>query len=281
MQRRDFLRSALGAVAGGAILPRLAGAEWRGARPAGSLGPIGIQLYTVRGAMARDLEATLATIARIGYREVEFAGLFDHPAAAVRKILDRNGLVAPSSHVGLPRDMSAWPAMLDDALALGQSYIICPSFPSRDLSPDGMKRIAAQFNAAGAAARKAGLQFGFHNHAQEFQPVDGQVPYDLLLAECDPALVTFEIDIYWMVTGGRDPLAYLAKYPGRFPMVHAKDRTADGKMTDVGSGVIDFPKILAAFKRAGLQHCFVEHDNPADPFASARASFTYLDGLTF
>jgi sugar phosphate isomerase/epimerase len=279
MQRRAFIRTAAGAIAGGAFLPRFAHAGWP--VPPGSLGPIGIQLYTVRGAMARDMEATLATLAEVGYREVEFAGLFNHPAADVRKMLDRHGLVAPSSHVGLPGDMSAWPAMLDDATALGQSYIICPSLPGRDLSPDGMKRIAARFNAAGAAARKAGLQFGFHNHADEFKPVDGQVPYDLLIAECDAALVTFEIDLYWMVTGGRDPLAYLAKYPGRFPMVHAKDRTADGRMADVGAGVIDFPKILAAFKGAGLRHCFVEHDNPSDPIASARASFAYLDQLTF
>jgi sugar phosphate isomerase/epimerase len=282
MQRRDFLRSMIGAAAGGALVPRLAAGAWPAPWEAGSLGPIGIQLYTVRKAMASDVDGTLATIAQIGYREVEFAGLFGHPAADVRKMLDRHGLVAPSSHVGLPDDMkAAWPAMLDDALTLGQSYLICPSFPSRDLSPDGMKRIAARFNEAGAAAKQAGLQFGFHNHAEEFTPVDGRVPYDELLAECDPALVVFEIDIYWMVTGGRDPLAYLAQYPGRFPMVHAKDRTADGKMADVGAGVIDFPKILAAFERAGLKHCFVEHDNAPDPFASARASFRYLNGLTF
>ena len=280
MQRRDFLRTTLGAVAGGALLPRLAAGEWMQAG-AGSLGPIGIQLYTVRREMAKDVDSTLATIAGIGYREVEFAGLFGHSAADVRKMLDRHGLVAPSSHVGLPDDMSVWPSMLDDALTLGQSYIICPSFPNDDRSPDGMKRLAGRFNAAGAAAKKAGLRFGFHNHAQEFKPVDGQVPYDTLLAECDRSLVVFEIDIYWMVTGGRDPLAYLAKYPGRFPMVHAKDRTPDGRMADVGAGVIDFPTILAAFERGGLQHCFVEHDNPPDPFASARASFAYLDALTF
>ena len=278
MQRRDFLRTALGAVAGGALLPRAAEGLWPDAMRAG-LGPIGIQLYTVRREMARDVESTLATIAQIGYREVEFAGLFNHSAKDVRAMLDRHGLKAPSSHVGMPRRMDQWPAMLDDARTLGQSYIITPSFPNDDLSPDGMKRIADQFNAAGAAAKKAGLQFGFHNHAEEFKPVGGQVPYDTLLAECDPSLVKFEIDIFWMVTGGRDPLTYLAKYPGRFPMVHAKDRTADGRMTDVGSGTIDWPKMMGAFERAGLKHCFVEHDDPADPFASARASYAYLSRL--
>jgi sugar phosphate isomerase/epimerase len=279
MRRRDFIRNAAGALAGGALLPRFAAAEWP--RAAGSLGPIGIQLYTVRSEMAKNVESTLATVAQIGYREVEFAGLFGHSAKDVRAMLDRHGLKAPSSHVGMPADMKGWPAMLDDALTLGQSYIITPSFPFDDLSPDGMKRIADEFNAAGAAARKAGLQFGFHNHAQEFKSDGGRVPYDELLAACDPALVVFEIDIYWMVTGGRDPLDYLARYPHRFPMVHAKDRTADGRMAAVGAGVIDFPKILAAFERAGLKHCFVEHDNPTDAYASARASFAYLNGLTF
>jgi sugar phosphate isomerase/epimerase len=278
MERRDFVRTALGALAGTAVLPGFARAGWR---DAGSLGPIGLQLYTVRREMAEDVERTLATVARIGYREVEFAGLFKHSARDVRAMLDRHGLVAPSSHVGLPSDLGAWPAIIADAHTLGQSYIICPSLPSNDLSPDGVKRIAAQLNAAGAVVKKAGLQFGFHNHDTEFHPVDGRVPYDLLLAECDPSLVKFEIDIYWMVTGGGDPLAYVARYPGRFPMVHAKDRTADGQMTAVGSGVIDWPKVLGAFERAGLKHCFVEHDDAKDPFASARSSFEYLNRLTF
>lgn len=292
MKRRDFIRTATGAIAGGALLPAgLRAMTSAGLHPrpgaaglsstAGSLEPIGLQLYTVRGEMARNVDATLAAVSRIGYREVEFAGLFNHTAREVRAMLDAHGLMAPSSHVGMPRDMADWPATLEDALTLGQSYIITPSFPSRDLSPDGMKRIADQFNAAGAAARKAGLQFGFHNHSAEFTPVDGQVPYDTLLAECDPHLVCFEIDIYWMITGGRDPLEYLARFPHRFPMVHAKGRAADGKMVDVGAGTIDYPKILAAFKRAGLQHCFVEHDHPADPMASAQASFNYLSALKF
>ena len=196
-------------------------------------------------------------------------------------MLDRHGLVAPSSHVGLPDDMGAWPQMLDDAVTLGQAYIICPSFSDRDLTPDGIKGVAARFNVAGAAAKRAGLQFGFHNHAAEFKPVDGIVPYDRLLAECDAELVKMEIDIYWMVTGGRDPLAYIAEYPGRFPMVHAKDRAANGAIADVGSGDIDFPRILEAFERAGLAHCFVERDDASDPYASARASFTYLNHLTW
>ncbi len=281
MERRDFLRTAFGAAAAGVLLPRLAAGEWSTTRADGSLGPIGLQLYTVRTEMAKDVDSTLATVAGIGYKEVEFAGLFGHPAKDVRAMLNHHGLVAPSSHVAFPRDAKAWPGIIADAHTLGQSYVVSPSLPDNDLTPDGVKRIADEFNAAGAILKKAGLRFAFHNHDTVFHAVDGHVPYDLLLAECDPALVAFEVDIYWMVNGGGDPLAYVAKYPGRFPMVHAKDRTADGKMADVGKGVLDFPKILAAFKRAGLQHCFVEHDHPAHPFASARDSFDYLNALTF
>ncbi len=278
MQRRDFVRTTLGALAGGALLPKLARAGWR---DPGTLGKIGIQLYTVRREMAQDVDATLATIAQIGYREVEFAGLFHHSAKDVRAMLERHGLVAPSSHVALPDDMSQWPAALADANTLGQAYIICPSFDDKYLTPDGIKQIAARFNVAGAAAKKAGLQFGFHNHDAIFKATDGKVLYDLLLAECDPKLVVFEIDVYWMVTGGADPLHYLARYPGRFPLIHAKDRASDGKMTDVGSGTIDWPRLLRAFERQGLKHTFVENDDAQHPYASARASFAYLNRLTF
>ncbi|HVB30701.1 MAG TPA: sugar phosphate isomerase/epimerase [Gemmatimonadaceae bacterium] len=279
MERRDFIRTALGAVAGGALLPGLAAAEWRGR--ADRLRAIGLQLYTVRTAMAADVEGTLAAVAAIGYREVEFAGLFGRSPRDVRAMLGRHGLVAPSSHVAVPAAMDEWKRDLDDALVLGQSYIVCPWIDEKDRTTDGLKRVAARFNAAGAAAKQAGLQFAYHNHDFEFTPVDGRLPYDLLLAECDRSLVKMEIDIYWMVNGGQDPLAYLARDPSRFPMVHAKDRTADGKMADVGAGRIDFPKILGAFERAGLTHCFVERDDAPQPMASARASFAYLDRLTF
>ncbi|MDE3214943.1 MAG: sugar phosphate isomerase/epimerase [Gemmatimonadota bacterium] len=278
MERREFFRTTFGALAGSALLPQLARAGWR---DAGTLGPIGIQLYTVRREMAKDVDAALATIAQIGYREVEFAGLFGHSAKDVRAMLDRHGLRAPSSHVALPDDMTRWPAALDDANTLGQAYIICPSFDDRYLTPDGIRQIAARFNVAGEAARKAGLQFGFHNHDAIFKAAGGKVLYDLLLAQCDPKLVVFEIDVYWMVTGGADPLAYLAKYPGRFPLIHAKDRARDGKMTDVGSGTLDWPRLLRAFERQGLKHTFVENDEAADPYASARASYAYLSRLTF
>jgi sugar phosphate isomerase/epimerase len=111
--------------------------------------------------------------------------------------------------------------------------------------------------------------------------LSGQLPYDILLAASDPDLVKIELDLFWIVKGGGDPLAYFAKYPGRFPLVHVKDMSADGRMVDVGRGRIPFARIFAQRKAAGIRHFFVEHDEPADPFASITASYAYLRGLRF
>ena len=141
---------------------------------------------------------------------------------------------------------------------------------------------AEAFNRAGQAARGVGIRFAYHNHDVEFTPVDGQIPYDILLATADPAVVEFEMDLYWVVNAGASPLDYIARYPGRFTMLHVKDSMGppDHKMADVGAGMIDFRTIFA---RAGasVKHYFVEHDDPPDPFASAAASYRYLATLEF
>ena len=278
ISRRAFVHEAAAAAAL-AFAPGLAVAADGLGRA--KLDAIGIQLYTVRAQMAANVDTTIAAIAEIGYREVEFAGLFGKSAREMRAILDRNHLVAPCSHVSVPPTADEWQRMLEDAATLGQAYIACASIGGRDRSVDGYKRVAAQFNTAGAAAKRAGLQFAYHNHDFEFRPVDGRLPYDILLAECDADLVKMEMDLYWIVTGGQDPLAYFARHPGRFPLVHVKDRATDGAMADVGAGTIDFKAIFAQAGRAGIKHYFVEHDNTKDPLATARASFDYLKRLTF
>ena len=146
---------------------------------------------------------------------------------------------------------------------------------------DGYKRVAELFNRAGAEARKAGLRFAYHNHDFEFAAVDDRIPYDVLLAETDPAAVEFEMDLYWVTHGGGDPLAYFARHPGRFPLVHVKDMDAARGMVDVGKGVIGWKQIFARRDQAGIRHYFVEHDQPPDPFASIRASYEYLKRLEF
>src|SRR5438552_6309576 len=152
--------------------------------------PIGVQLYTVRDAMKSDFEGTVAKVAATGYKEVEFAGYFDHSPKDVRAILDKNGLAAPSCHVGYDVVEKKWSEALDAAKIVGHGYIICPWIDEKQRKePDGWKRAADLFNRAGEASKKAGIQFGYHNHSFEFDPADslgGKLPYDFLLAETDP-----------------------------------------------------------------------------------------------
>jgi sugar phosphate isomerase/epimerase len=281
--RRSFLRAAGGmigalAVAPGASVLRVVGADGGVGRRA-IAGSIGIQLYTVRGLMQRDAAGTLEKIAKIGYQEVEFAGLYGKSAKEMRSLLDRFGLAATSSHIGTAEMRGDWERTLEDAVTLGQRYITCAWIDAGDRTLNGYREIADLFDRSGEAARSAGLQLCYHNHDFEFTRVEGVVPYDLLLSECDHDLVKMEMDIYWLVKGGRDPLEYFQWYPGRFPLLHVKDMDAAGKMVDVGQGVIGFRGIFERAAQAGMQHFFVEHDEPKDPLATARVSYDYLRSL--
>lgn len=294
--RRDFLIGLPLAAIGAGFLLRRHGPGDRGgaggvraAGLGGALGamkelpdthPIGVQLYTLRSLLAEDLEGTLASVREIGYREVEFAGLWGRTPGQMRGLLDDLGLRAASSHHGLIEVRNRWEAVLEGAAVLGQKWVVVPSIDGRERTRDGLLAIADEFNAAGEAARAHGLGFGYHNHAWEFEPLpDGTLPYDLLLERTDPELVKFQMDLYWTVHGGADPLQYFGAYPGRFTTVHVKDRTPDGRMVDVGAGSIDFRFIFDRHARAGIQHYFVEHDQPADPLASVRASFQALEAV--
>ena len=245
---------------------------------------IGVQLYTVSRTMAEDFEGTLERIASIGYDEVEFAGYFERTPVEVRSALEAAGMQAPSAHINYAVLQDGWDRILDDSLTIGHSYLICPSLPGEvRRSLDGYRRVTEVFNRAGEQARAAGIQFGYHNHTFEFEAIEGQVPYDLMIAETDPRFVTFQLDLFWIRSGGGDPLAYFARHPGRFSSVHVKDMdgSPEQRMVDVGKGVIDFAAIFAQRERAGIEHFFIEHDQPEDPLESVRASYQYLARLTF
>jgi sugar phosphate isomerase/epimerase len=247
-----------------------------------SLSRIGVQLYTVRNLMRENVERTIEQVARIGYKEVEFAGYFSRSAKDIRALLDANGLTAPSAQSA---DMNAvrnrFAEVLEDANTIGHKYVLCASLPRMERTADGFKALAAEFNQAGEVAAKSGVTFGFHNHDEVFGPLGGTTAYDILLSETDPKLVTMQMDLFWLVKGGKDPLAYFAKYPGRFTSVHVKDMTAAGAMVDVGAGQIPFAKYFAQSKQAGIQHYFVEHDEPGDAMASIAASFKHLRALQY
>jgi len=277
INRREFVQTMAG-VGMASVLFRLP----RTAHPA-RLDKVGLQLYTVRDQMKANFEGTLARVAEIGYKEVEFAGYFDHSPADVRAILDRHGLSAPSTHIMLA-DLDAWKASLDTAKAVGHEYIVVPWIPQeKRMTLDGWKSVAAVFNRGAQMAHDAGLQFAYHNHDFEFPKMEGQVPYDVLLQNTDPKLVQLEIDLYWITKGGQDPLDYFARWPGRVPLVHVKDSAGapEHKMVDVGAGKIDWKRILAKKDQAGIKHCFVEHDQPPQPFDDIAASYRYLKDLEF
>jgi sugar phosphate isomerase/epimerase len=290
MNRRTFIQSSIAttlltSVKLSTASARAAGAEHR-------VSPVGLQLYTVRELIKTDFARTIAQVAAVGYKEVEMAGYFDHPPKDVRAMLDSHGLTSPSSHIDYATVEKSMPAAIDTAHIMGQSYLVCPWLDeSRRKSPDGWKAAAAAFNHAGEQCQKAGIQFCYHNHTFEFEPaasLGGKLPYDYLLENTDPKLVAMEMDLCWITVAGQDPLAYFAKYPGRFPLVHVKDWQGQGgtmadqatRMRDAGQGSIDFKRIFAHADQAGIKHYFVEND-AAKGIDDIRVSYQYLTDLRY
>ncbi len=283
IDRRTFVKT-LGAATGAAAIglsPATASGEEKA-----KLDRIGLQLYTVRNDMDKDFEGTLQKVAGIGYNQVEFAGYFGRSPAGVRATLDRLGLTAPSAHIGTPATLTKdWEKTIDAGKVMGHKYLIVAYVEEKDRRTlDDYRRFADLFNSAGETARKAGVRLGYHNHDFEFAPLDGQLPYDLLLERTDPKLVAMEMDLFWVTKGGKNPLDYFRRYPGRFEAVHVKDMdgSPQQRMVDVGKGKIDFARIFAQRKKAGIKYFFVEHDDPQpSAIESVRSSYQYLKRLKF
>jgi sugar phosphate isomerase/epimerase len=274
LSRRKFLgltATGVGLLAAG---PRL----WAGAKASSQTG---IQLYTLRDMMAESVPDTLKLVADIGYNELEFAGYFGHKPAAIRKILEAEGMTAPSAHVPLQVLEEGVEGTIEAALELGHKYVVVPYLDDKQRSGgiDRYKFLAEQFNGWGEKFKEAGITFGYHNHAFEFDVTDGQIPYHVLLAETDPSKVAMELDLFWTVKANRDPLDYFQKYPGRFPLWHVKDMDKKGEFADLGDGVIDFKRIFAAAEASGLQHAFVENDQPKDAVVTARKGHAVMKQL--
>lgn len=265
---------------------------------AASIPRLGMQLYTVRDLMAKDFDGTLASIAAIGYKEVEFAGYFDKTPQQVRETLKKHGLTAPSAHIPFANlGPDKFPAVLEAAKTIGHTYLVCPWLDDAlRKEPDVWKKVTATLNSAGEMSQKAGIQFAYHNHHFEFVPTDGKLPFDVILETCDPKRVKIELDLFWITVAGKDPIEYFKKYPGRFPLVHVKGMTSAApalspttptpealkQIADVGTGdKIDWKRIFSHAKEAGIQHYFVEHDVPKSPLDSLKASYAYLSKLQF
>jgi sugar phosphate isomerase/epimerase len=298
--RRTFLRSAAATAAavpalwGASAAPALAhGGEWR-ARSIPREN-ISIQLYTLR---SLSLETTLQGLAAIGYRKVEHAGFGGRTAAEFRAALQQAGLRATSGHQSIPQPWndSAWYQQVADAVAVGQQYIVTPLSPITFFPTDGdlskikglttvaaWQQFAEDLNRAGMIARAAGLRFGFHNHFWEFAALEDDTPqvgFDILLAETDPRLVHFELDLYWSWFAHRDPVHLIAHAGERIRQFHVKDmRYVEHKATfaDPGAGVIDFARIFGAAGKPREHEYIVERDDAgAAALSTARIGFDFL-----
>lgn len=277
LSRRDVLRLLAAGVAGSTLLPHLAQAAAHAGRP--RIERMGLQLYTVRAALAKDIEGTVAAIARAGITELEFFNPFGKDVAWWNALLRKHDLTAPSSHEGLPKTDDDWGPIFDRAHGMGHRLVIVPYVGDEYRGTRAnWQRLADRLNVGAQKAKAAGLQFGYHNHDFEFAPVEGTTGYDILTTQTDKELVKLELDLYWTVKAGQDPLAIMKRWPNRIVAVHVKDAgpAPERKMTEVGAGTIDFKSILATGRTQGLRHWFIEHDNPADPIASITASAAAL-----
>ncbi|QMW05683.1 sugar phosphate isomerase/epimerase family protein [Spirosoma foliorum] len=314
--RRSFLRDAGALTLGGLVLPELTKADSLFSSVASR--PIGLQLFTLFRPMSDDPKGTLEKVAAVGYKEIESAfslreGYYGYKAKEFKALVEGLGMTwrahhamgapfkprptPPASTTGAaggaaPRpamDFSKIPPMLslrdnyqqlvDQAAEGGLSYLVCASTPVATL--DEIQKSIEVFQKTGEACKKAGIGFAYHNHATEFDPVEGgKTPYDLILSQTDKELVKMELDLAWAVKAGKDPVKLFKEHPGRFPLWHTKDIKADLKtITEVGNGVVDFKSAFAAAKTAGLKYFFVEQDMAAEPIESITTSYNYLKKL--
>jgi len=304
VNRREFLGAGfagLAGVAAGGRLPRL----W--ANPMGL--PIGLALYTVRNQFLQDPKGTLAQVAAIGYQEVEISPFPKMPPSDLKQAVAAAGLKAPAGHTDAQHLKGDVQPLIDTFKEVGLQYMIC-SFPATrpgaapaartpgqrfdpNFGEDDYKWMANLFNQVGEKCQKAGIQFGYHNHNLDFKAFDGRPALDMLLADTDPKLVQVEMDCYWVVRAGKDPVDYLKRYPGRIAILHVKDMKpgltpttsimeggGDG-FTEVGKGSIDWKRIFQAAPEGGVKHYFVEQDRCAGPpMESAKISYEYLKTLS-
>jgi sugar phosphate isomerase/epimerase len=288
MDRRKFLTvtgaAGVAAVWGGSLAGCASSGAASGSASGGSfpLSSVGLQLYTVRTLADKDLHGTMAAVAAAGYKLVETHTLYGKTAPELRAILDMHGLRSPSGHYGLAELEGDSAKVFATAKTLGQEFVMLNWLDPAHRNAEFYKGFPALLNKWGAQAKAAGLRFGHHNHDFEFDTLGGTTPViDTVMANTDPALVSFEADLYWVNKAGVDPLAFLERHAGRISEIHLKDSTAapTKAMADVGAGVIDWAKILVAAQRTGVKYAYVERDDTTAPLDTIKASRTYLGTL--
>ena len=238
--------------------------------------------------MEKDAKETLKNVAAIGYKEIEsYPGskgfLWGMKPAEFKSYMSDLGLKAVSTHTGIEKNM---PELMDQAAGAGfKNFVVSWIGKEKRENLDGFRKVADEFNQLGEQAKKAGLQFGYHNHDYPFIDMDGQVPFDVMMDRTDPKLVTYELDLFWVVEPGKDPVAFFNKYPGRFSMAHVKDRDPKNAKfsTIIGQGNLDLSKMMTAGQKAGVKHFFVEVEEYGSltPTESVRQSIAGMKKLVF
>lgn len=303
--RRKFIRNSGALLFGSAVLGSNAKAFFR---PVSPDHPVGLQLFTLFPKMDDDVEGSLKKIAAIGYKEIESAysmkpGYYGMKPKEFKTFLEGLDLTWTSHHVlGAPFKMPAnakpmtdangkpiaFPKLrnlkensqelVDEIAEAGVPYMVCANTPFE--SAVELKASIATLNKAGEACKKAGIQFCYHNHHKEFEKLGGKVIYDTMLSDLDPNNVKMELDLCWVTKAGIDPVALFKKHPGRFPLWHVKDLNKDKSgPVPVGEGIVDFKSIFTNADASGMKHFFVEHDMPADAYASITTSYNNVEKI--
>ena len=279
MKRRTFIKKSSAALAAGMIFPKISSAF-----PKDKM--IGIQLYTIRDLVSKDLEGTLKTLSKIGYRSVEAAGYHDRKFYGLtpreyKKLVESYGIKPMSTHSKF--SLANADIVIEDTLEAGMKFIFIPYLSGEERKTlDQYKKLANEYNKIGEKCRSAGLTFGYHNHDFEFYKIEDEIPYDILLNRTDPEYVSMQLDLYWIVYAGYSPIDYFKNYPGRFASWHVKDMEKGDKKesTEIGNGIIDFEEIFNQKQKAGLACYFVEQEAfKIHPIESITQSYQYLKSL--
>jgi sugar phosphate isomerase/epimerase len=291
--RRKFLKiSAAGALGAMALGPMACATSAIDKKSFG----VGIQLYTLRDAMAADVLGSLQKVSDLGYKDLELANyannkFYGYAPKEFKKIVNDMGMEIISSHTAVESEgitQSNAKRMADDHAEMGVKYCVQPWVNDEDRTIETYKKMIGDWNQVGSIMKNVGIQFAYHNHNFEFKNIDGIVPYyDIFMPEMDADLITMEIDMYWVTKAGQDPVEMFKKYPGRFQLFHFKDMSekmppfydvVKDDITAVGDGLIDFKRIYAARETAGMKYMFVEDDNQGNgkPFEGIGSSINNL-----
>ena len=260
------------------------------ATAAESLASFGLQLYSLRDDLPKDPKGILKQVSSFGYKQLEgFEGkqgiYWGMSNTDFKKYIDDLGMSMISSHCNIEKEFEKKAA---DAGAIGMKYLIAPSIgPQKTV--DDYKKYAEKFNKLGDICKKNGMRFAYHNHGYTFEALDGQMPQDILMQNTNPDTVDFQMDIFWVVTPGADPVAWLQKYPNRFRLCHVKDRMKNAPpkegdaSCDLGTGSIDFPAILKVAKANGMEYYIVEQEkyDGSTPIKSVETDAAYMKNLKF